>query len=89
MVNGYLEDLEHIKATASMAGVSAGISWFLGIVFAVLGVIGDAANVKLGLDSTSWFLLAIVVSLISVSLWIGWAVALYLKSIEAKSEKTA
>jgi putative effector of murein hydrolase LrgA (UPF0299 family) len=53
----------------------------------VLGVIGDAANVKLGLEPTSWLLLAIVASVLSVSLFIGWAVAWYLRSTEAKSEK--
>jgi hypothetical protein len=86
MVSMY-EDLEKIKAGASRGGVLAGCSWALGIVFSVLGVISDAANVKLGLEATSWLLLAIASSVLSVSLWIGWALALYLKSLEAKSEK--
>jgi len=81
------EDLEKMKASLSRSGALGHICWFLGIIFAVLGVIGDAANVNLGLEPISWLLLAIVASVLSVSLFIGWAVAWYLRFTEAKSKK--
>jgi hypothetical protein len=81
------EDLEKLKASLGRSGALGHVCWFLGIVFAVLGIIGDAANVKIGLEPESWLLLAIVASVLSVSLFIGWAVAWYLRSIEAKSER--
>lgn len=74
------EDLEKVKASVGRSGLVGGVCWFFGFVFAVLGVIGDAANVKLGLTPCSWFLLAIVVSVLSVSVYIGWAAAWYLRS---------
>lgn len=81
------EDLEKLKASLGQSGALGFICWFLGIIFAVLGVIGDAANVKLGLEPTSWLLLAVVASVLSVSMFIGWAVAWYLRSVEVESKK--
>jgi len=57
---------------------------FLGTVFAVLGIIADAANTSLGLSATSWFLLAIVVMLASISFFIGLAIAWYLVTTDRK-----
>ena len=56
----------------------------LGLIFAVLGIISDATNATLGLEPISWFLLAIGVSVVSIAPCIGWAVAVYLRSMEAK-----
>jgi len=81
------EDRKQIVAGIGVSGLWGHISFFLGIIFAVLGVIGDAANINLGLEPMSWFLLAIVAFLLALSLFIGWAVAWYLSTTEAKSEK--
>lgn len=81
------EDRKQMAASIGTAGLWGHICWFLGIIFAVLGVIGDAANVSLGLEPMSWFLLAIVASVLSISLFIGLAMAWYLSTTEAKSEK--
>ena len=59
----------------------------LGLVFAVLGVVSDAMNATLGLEPISWFLLAIGVFVASAAPCLGWAVAVYLRSIEAKKEQ--
>jgi len=83
------EDREYVKASVGSSGALGHGCWFLGIVFAALGVIGDAANVTLGLEPISWLLLAIVAFMASIPLFIGWAVAWYLRSIEAKSKKKA
>lgn len=59
----------------------------LGLIFAVLGIIGDAMNTTLGLEPISWFLLAIGFFVAGVAPCIGWAITVYLKSTEAKREQ--
>ncbi len=62
--------------------MAARIFFILGLVFTVLGVIGDATNATLGLEPISWFLLAIGVFVAGIPPCIGWAVAVYLKAIK-------
>jgi len=81
------EDREKLKANLGSMGLQVHISWFLGVIFAVLGIIGDAANVTLGLEPISWFLLAIATFLASITYFIGWAVSWYLSTTEAKKKE--
>jgi hypothetical protein len=76
------EDREYLKKGIGSAGLWGHIFWFLGLIFAVLGVIWDAMGFTRGLTSMSWLLLAIVMVLLSIPMFIGWAVAWYLKSLE-------
>ncbi len=78
------EDREYVKAGVGSSGLLGHICWFLGIAFAALGVIGEAIDTTLVLEPISWYLLAVVASVLSISLFIGWAVSWYLRSIEAK-----
>jgi len=73
------EDREKVKAGIRSAGLWGDICGILGIIFAILGIIADAINGTLGLESISWFLLAIAALVISAISYIGWAVAWYLK----------
>jgi hypothetical protein len=73
-------DLETMKGAINSGGASGHFLWFLSIIFAVVGVVSDAANVKLGITATSWLLLAVVASAMSASAFIGWAVSWYLKT---------
>ena len=59
----------------------------LGLVFAVLGVIGEAMNITLGLAPTSWFLLAIAAFVASIPEYLGWAVAAHLSGHHKLSKK--
>jgi len=68
-------------------GLWAHAGWFLAAVFAVLGIIGDAANVTLGLEPTSWLLLAIVAFAAGMPFFMGVGMAWYLRTTEAKSGK--
>jgi len=63
------------------------IFFILGLIFAILGIISDAMNATLGLEPISWFLLAIGVFVAGIAPCIGWAIAVYLKAIEAKKEQ--
>ena len=86
MAKRHWEDREKLKASLGSVGLSAHICWFLGVIFAVLGIIADAAN-TLGLEPTSWFLLAVVAFLASIIWFFGVALAWYLRTTEAKSKK--
>lgn len=81
------EDREYVKSGVGSSGLLDHICWLLGIVFAVLGVIGEAIDTTLGLESMSWYLLSIAAFGASIFPAIGWAVSWYLRSIEAKGKK--
>jgi hypothetical protein len=68
---------EWIVSMGSKWSMWGGLCWTLGIIFALLGIIADAANTDLGLLPTSWFLLAVVSLVASTAWYIGWAVAVY------------
>ena len=78
------------KKALRMAGVWVlwgGVCWILGAVFAVLGVIGEAMNVTLGLGPVSWLMLAIAAFVASIPCYLGWAVGVYLHAVEAKRKE--
>ena len=90
MAKGFMEKRVDPKWIATTAGLQAnwGASlWILGFIFAILGIIADATNGTLGLTMMAWFMLAIVFHLAGLSYWIGYALAMYLKSKEAKKEE--
>ena len=63
---------EEIVAAGGAHCDGAFVLYFLGIVFVVLGVVSDAMNVTLVLESISWFLLAIFLGLSATVSWITW-----------------
>ena len=72
------EDREKLRASLGGQGKWGHFLWFAAVLFIVLGIIGDAANITLGLGATSWFLLAIAAFLASITMFMCWAVAWYL-----------
>ena len=78
---------EAMRAALSPMGLMGHVSLFLGIVFAVLGVIADAANATLGLEPTSWLLLAIVACVAGMPAWLTWAISMHLLGMEARGKK--
>jgi len=74
-------------ADVRVMGLWGHTCWFVGALFALLGIIGDAANVTLGLEATSWLLLAIVAFVAGMPFFVGLGLAWYLRTTEAKSEK--
>ena len=88
MAKSFMEKRVDPKYIANMAGASANWGatlWILGFIFAILGIIADATG-TLGLTMMAWFMLAIVFHLAGLSYWLGWALAVHLKSKEAKKE---
>jgi hypothetical protein len=62
------------------------ISWILGVIFAVVGVVGEAANTTLGLAPTSWYLLSIAAFVSGVGNIVAWAAGLILWAKESKGK---
>jgi len=73
-----------MKAGLGKGGMGAHVLWFLGLLFALLGIIADVANTSLGLSAQSWFLLAIVTMLASITFFMGWMVSWYLVTVDRK-----
>ncbi len=76
------KDREDVKADIRQCAWVGGIIMLASLGCAALGVIGDAFNITLVLESTSWFLLAIVVGLISLVPNMRSSVAKHLYGIE-------
>ena len=58
---------EDVKKDIRLCSLVGSIVIYCSLGFALLGVIGDAMNIKLGLQTMSWFLLAIVFVLVAHS----------------------
>ena len=80
MAQPHWADREKMRASLVGNGRVGHICWFIAIVFVLLRIIGDAANITPGLEPASWFLLAIVTFLASITFFIGWAVSWYLET---------
>ena len=87
MAKRHWEDREKLKAGLRSTGAWGHYCWFLGMIFAVLGIIADAANVTLGLTSMGWFLLAIVTLVVSITMFFGMGLAWYLITTDRKKEE--
>jgi hypothetical protein len=61
-----LECLKEAMKSFDLMRTVISICFFLGIIFAVIGVIGEATNLTLGLSSTIWLLLAIASFLVPI-----------------------
>ena len=63
------------------------IFFILGLIFAILGIISDAMDATLGIEPISWFMLAMGTFVAGILPCLGWMMAVYLKSVEAKKEQ--
>jgi len=73
------EDRKKIVDGLGSMGSIGHILWFLCVFFALIGFIIEVIDVTFLVTPMSWFLLAIVMILLSIPFYIGWAVAWYLK----------
>lgn len=84
---GDSEVIERVKRDVGLCDKFRSSLMVVGAVFALLGVIGDAANVTLILGSITWLLLAVAFFIASIMPSINWAMAVYLISKEADDKK--
>jgi len=78
---------EFTKRNRGFMGVMGSIATWLGVVFAIIGIIGGASDTIIGLYSTEWFLMAIASLIFGLGCWLGWAVGIYLHAKETESKK--
>ncbi len=84
---GYQKEREHVTIGLGAHGGMCRICWFIGVIFAVLGVIAAAADITLGLGATNWLLLSIAAFASAIVNCIAFAAGLNICAIEAKSKK--
>jgi len=85
--NQPFKNREHVIAEIKRCALAGSVFTYLSFLFAALGVIGDALNTTLGLEPTSWFLLAIFASLHAIVPDMHLVVAKHLLGIEAENKK--
>ena len=81
------KDRKELMKTLDSMGLSFHICWFLGAIFAVLGLIAGAMNTAIGLEPTYWLLLSIAAFLAGVPMLVTWALAMHLIGIEPKKKE--
>jgi hypothetical protein len=81
------KDREQVRVEIRKCDMFGGICQFACLAFAALGVIGDFSNITLGLESMSWFLLAIVAGINAIIGHIHVVAAKHLLGIETESKK--
>jgi len=79
---------EEVKAEIRECDRFAAITQWACFIFAALGVIGDAVNITLGLESMSWFLLAIVAGLNAIIGHNHTMIGKHLLGIESEAKKS-
>jgi hypothetical protein len=85
--NKPFKNLNEVRTEIRNCDFFGGICQYACFLFAALGVIGDVLNFTLGLESMSWFLLAIVAGLNAIVGHIHVVVAKHLLGIEDESKK--
>ena len=74
------------KRNRGRMGIMGSVATWLGVAFAIVGIISDATRTIIGLYPTDWFLLAIASLIFSLGCWLGWAVGIYLHTREPEPE---
>ena len=60
------QNREDVKHEVKLCSTMSTIFQLLSFLFAIVGIIADALNTTLGLETLSWFLLAIILGVSSV-----------------------
>jgi len=81
------KDRDEVKAEIRDCGLTAAVFTYACFIFAALGVIGDALNMTLGLETISWLLLAIVFAISAIVPNMRSIAAKHLYGIESERKK--
>ena len=81
------KDREEVKKDIRLCALAGIIVTYASLIFAALGVIGDALGKTLILESMSWFLLAIVAGLTAIIPNMRSLTAKHLYGIESERKK--
>ena len=75
----YRWEVREKAADVRSAGLWGHACWFLGAIFAIIGIIAAASGSAIGLGAVVWFLLAIFTMVAGIPFFIGVVAAWYLK----------
>jgi hypothetical protein len=78
---------EEVKNIISRCNMVGGFLAILGVIFALVGVIGDAININVILESSNWLLLAILFVIGSFGPMLNSIMAKHLYGIESENKK--
>ena len=78
------KDREEVKTDIRLCDCASAILIFASLIFAVLGVIVDVFDMALGLESMSWFLLAIFALIAAIFPYLNFVTARNLYGIESE-----
>lgn len=78
---------EEVKDEVKKCSTFGTILQLLSFFLAIIGIISDALNTTLGLETISWFLLAIIVGIASILPEMHAVLAKHLLGIESESKK--
>jgi hypothetical protein len=79
------KDREQVKKEIRIWGLRTDMCICLGLLFAIIGIIADALNITLGLETMSWFLLAVFFGALSTGPHVHLAIARSLFDIESEN----
>ena len=78
---------EEVKNIINKCNIAAGFLMILGLLFALVGVIGDALDINVILESSNWLLLAILFVVGSFAPRLNSLLAKHLYGIESERKK--
>ena len=78
---------EEVKNIINKCNIAAGFLAILGLIFALVGIIGDALDITLILESSNWLLLAILFVVGSFAPNLNSLMAKHLYGIESENKK--
>ncbi len=82
----FFKNREEVKTEIRKCSIMAGIIILLGVLFALLGIIGDALNMTLVLESISWLLLAVFFGIVAIFPTMHSVMAKHLYGIESENK---
>ena len=80
------KDLDVVKADVKRCAWASGLFSVLSLLFVLIGVIADVLDMTLGLETMSWFLLAIVAAVTAIVPLMNSVVAKLLFGIKSENK---
>jgi hypothetical protein len=87
MEEDFFKNRDKVKNEIRKCGIAAGIYTLLGAIFALIGVIGDALDMNVILESSNWLLLAIFFGIVAIFPTLHSVMAKHLYGIESEIKK--
>ena len=89
MATSWEKERKHALEGIGWHGWMARFSWILGVIFAIMGIIGDRVDGTIFLRWMSWFLLSIAAFASGIICMVAWLGGIYLHAKETEKQKTS